>query len=66
MKKQPFSQFVIAAALFGKAPARVLGTVVVTQIEGFTMKADSGNSLSVRSRRETRVQRVAPGEPDLA
>lgn len=56
----------VVPALFAQAPARVLGTVVTAEASALIVKTEAGETLSIQTTPNVRVQRVAPGERDLS
>src|SRR5688572_11453606 len=51
--------------LLAQAPARVLGTVATVDGTTLMVKTEAGETVSVQTAPNVRVQRVAPGERDL-
>jgi hypothetical protein len=51
--------------VLGQAPARVLGTVASIDGATLTVKSEAGETVSIQTAPNVRVQRVAPGERDL-
>ena len=52
--------------VFAQAPARVLGTVASIDGTTLTVKSEAGETVSVQTAPNVRVQRVVPGERDLS
>ena len=50
---------------FGQAPARLLGTVASVAGESLGIKTESGETVTVQTPPNVKVQKVAPGERDL-
>ena len=56
-----------ACLVLAQAPAaRVVGTVATVSGSNLTLKTDSGETVSVETTPEVKVQKVAPGERDLS
>lgn len=51
---------------FAQPPARVLGTVASVDAQGLMVKTEAGETVSIQTTPNVRVQKVAPGERDLS
>jgi hypothetical protein len=54
------------ATSWGQAPARLLGTVAAVNGDTFSLKSESGETVTVETAPNVKVQKVAPGERDLS